>query len=105
MEDKVFKVDLERSRVYWDYYKSIFFALAFSLMATMICVALIYTKGGLDIIYAAAIIVLLFLCVIFLAALLHLGIWRHENKFLDELIRIEEEDERQTRENPGIPLV
>ena len=102
MEDKYFEVDLERSRIYWDYYKSLFLVLSHSLIAGMICAAIIYSAGGLDLTYTAGIIGLMFLCVILLCALMSLTIWRHENKHLDELIRIEEEAIQQ---RPGNPIV
>jgi archaellum biogenesis protein FlaJ (TadC family) len=103
MDDKIFKVDLERSRVYWDYYKSMFTVFSSALVAGMICAALIYTKGEINLTMAAAVIVLLFLCIILLAALMSLVIWRHENRHFDELVR---EEEREAQERPpGVPLV
>ncbi|MBD3387474.1 MAG: hypothetical protein GF416_00470, partial [Candidatus Altiarchaeales archaeon] len=38
---RIFKVNLERTRVYWDYYKSMFLVFSFCLMALMVCATLI----------------------------------------------------------------
>jgi len=53
---------------------------------------------------AVGIILLLFLCVILLAALMSLTIWRHENKHLDELIIVDKE-EVEEKTSTGRPLV
>ncbi len=103
MEDKIFAVNLERSRVYWDYYKNMFILFGFTLIGGMISTAIIYSAGGIELIFAVGIILLLFLFVILLAALMSLSIWRHENKHLDELINIERENLQM--EPPGEPLV
>jgi len=101
--DKIFKVDLERSRVYWDYYKAVFSAFSLCLAAGMVSTALIYTKGELSLELTAGVILFLTLCVVFLAALMNLVIWRHENRHFDELIRQEQRDAEERP--PGIPLV
>jgi archaellum biogenesis protein FlaJ (TadC family) len=102
MDDKLFKVDLERSRVYWDYYKSMFVVFSIALIAGMICVAIIYTKGELGLTFAAGLIALLLLCIILLAAMMNLLIWRHENRHFDEMLRQEQDMESAP---PGMPLV
>jgi archaellum biogenesis protein FlaJ (TadC family) len=104
MDDKIFRVDIERSRVYWDYYKSMFIAFSMILCAGMVSMAVIYTKGELNLTITAGVIVLLALCVILLSALMTLSIWRHENKYLDELIRAEEQDLME-RPPEGMPIV
>jgi len=104
MDDKLFQVDMERSRIYWDYYRSMFVVFSLALIAGMIIVAIIYTKGELSLTFAAGIIVLLFLCIILMAAVMSLLIWRHENRHFDELLRGQEEEE-QDGPPPGMPLV
>lgn len=103
MVDKAFKVDIERSRIYWDYYRSMFIVLSLALIAGMICAAIIYTKGEISLTLAGGIIGLMFLLIIFLCALMSITIWRHENKHLDELLNTEPEDKPE--EPPGMPLV
>ncbi len=101
--DKVFKVDLERSRVYWDYYKMMFVVFSMILSACVIAVALIYTRGEISLQLTVGVILFLALCVIFLSAMMNLIIWRHENRHFDELIR---EEKRDIEERPpGVPLV
>ena len=103
MADKAFKVDIERSRIYWDYYRSMYMVLSLALIAGMICAAIIYTKGEISLTLAGGIIGLMFLLIIFLCALMSITIWRHENKHLDELLNTEPEE---TPEQPsGMPLV
>jgi len=99
--DRVFRVKLERSRVYWDYYKSMFLVFSGMLLTAALITAVIYHKGGYDFILMFGLIAFFFLCVIMLAALLSLAIWRHENKFLDEMITVEE----PTQEEPPRELV
>lgn len=89
VNEHLFAIDLERSRVYWEYYRSMFLVFSMVLAAAMVCVTLIYTKGGLTLVPTVGIILLLFLCVILLSALMSLTIWRHENKHLDELAAVE----------------
>ena len=103
IRDRVFNVNLERSRVYWDYYKSMFIVFSFCLMAGMLCTTAIYVKGDIGLVPAVGVILLLFLCVILLAALMSLSIWRHENKHLDEMIAAETEP-MQGPSPPEIPL-
>jgi hypothetical protein len=103
MDDKIFKVELERSRVYWDYYKCVFSAFSMILAAGMVCAAVIYTKGEINLIFAAGIILLCLLCTVFLVAIMNVLIWRHENRHFDDLIGAQEQ-EMQERP-PGIPLV
>jgi len=98
--DKIFKVNLERSRVYWDYYKHMFIIFSGMLMTGALASAIIYHKGGFDFILTLGLIAFAFLCVIMLAALMSLVIWRHENKFLDELIRQTSEEESAPEEKP-----
>ncbi len=109
MEDKIFAINLERSRVYWDYYKMMFLVFSLCFIAGMICTSLIYANGGVELIFAIGIILLLFLMVILLAALMSLSIWRHENKHLDDLMEIEHEDmvaeEDMESEPQGMTLV
>ncbi|MFH0861610.1 MAG: hypothetical protein V1875_01135 [Candidatus Altiarchaeota archaeon] len=101
--DKIFKVDLERSRVYWDYYKMVYHALSLCMAAGMISAAVIYTRGEIGLNVAGGIILFLFLCVIFLSAIMNLIIWRHENRHFDEIIRQEEKGIGERP--PGVPLV
>jgi len=103
MADKAFKVDIERSRIYWDYYRSMYMVLSLALIAGMICAAIIYTKGEISLTLAGGIIGLMFLLIIFLCALMSITIWRHENKHLDELLNTESEDKPE--EPTGMPLV
>lgn len=103
MDDKIFRVDMERSRIYWDYYKSMFLAFSLAMAAGMVCTAVIYTRGELALSLAFGVIALLFLCIILMAAVMSLLIWRHENRHFDELVR-QEEVELHERP-PGIPLV
>jgi hypothetical protein len=103
MDDKIFRVDLERSRIYWDYYKSMFLAFSMAMAAGMICTAVIYTEKEISLSVTVGVIALLFLCVILMAAVMSLLIWRHENRHFDDVIR---EEERELQERPpGIPLV
>ena len=103
MDDKIFAVDLERSRIYWDYYKTLFIVLSLAFIALMVCCAIIYPHAGIELVIAVGVLLLMFLFVIFLMALMSLTVWRHENKFLDELILMEQED---IEEKPtGIPIV
>lgn len=87
--DKIFKVDLERGRIYWDYYRTIFTVMASLLCSGIIATALIYTGKEVSLTVAAGVIVLLALTVVLLAALMSLYVWRHEERHLDELIRAE----------------
>jgi hypothetical protein len=103
MDDRIFKVELERSRIYWDYYKAMFLVFSTALSAGMVSAAVIYTKGEISLTIAAGIILLLALCVILLSAIMSLTIWRHENRYLDELVRAEEED--RIERPAGGPLV
>jgi archaellum biogenesis protein FlaJ (TadC family) len=105
MEDKVFQVNLERSRIYWDYYKGMFHIFNNTAIACMLITAIIYSAGGLDLLLAAGIIALFFLLIVLLAALMSLTIWRHENKHLDELLEEEIPEPPQTQEPQGMPLV
>jgi len=103
MVDRAFRIDLERSRIYWSYYKSMFKVFSTALTAGMVCAAIIYTKGEINLTMTAAVIGLLFLCIILLSALMSLIIWRHENRHFDEMTR---EDEREFEERPPTtPLV
>lgn len=102
-KNRIFEINLERSRIYWDYYRSMFIIFSVALIGLMVCTTLIYTKGDISLAPAVGVLVLLFLCVILLAALMSLSIWRHENKHLDELIAIEREE---IEPHPtGAPLV
>ena len=94
VRDHIFEVNLERSRVYWDYYRSMFIVFSLCLIGGMICTTLIYSNGGIGLTAAIGIMLLLLLLVILLAALMSLTVWRHENTHLDELINIEREEER-----------
>jgi archaellum biogenesis protein FlaJ (TadC family) len=90
--DRIFEVNLERSRVYWDYYRSMFIVFSLCLIGGMVCTALVYSSGGIGLPPAVGIMLLLVLLIILLAAMMSLTIWRHENKHLDELIAMESED-------------
>jgi hypothetical protein len=103
MNDKIFKVEIERSRVYWDYYKSMFIAFSMALAAGMVCAAVIYTKGEINLMFTGGIILLCLLCFVLLCALMSVLIWRHENRHFDELIGAEEQETAERP--PGIPLV
>jgi archaellum biogenesis protein FlaJ (TadC family) len=105
MEDKIFRVDIERSRIYWDYYRSMFIVFSFALMAGMISTAIIYMGDGIELVLAVGIMLLLFLFIILLAALMSLTIWRHENRHLDELIAYEADIPPEDVEPDGMPLV
>ncbi|MCX6695142.1 MAG: hypothetical protein NTU61_02435 [Candidatus Altiarchaeota archaeon] len=87
--DNVFRVNLERSRIYWDYYKSMFVVFSVMLMFAALSTMIAYHKGALDFMPAVGLTVFFFLCVILLSAVMSLVIWRHENKFLDEMVRQE----------------
>ncbi|MFH1054475.1 MAG: hypothetical protein V1744_00105 [Candidatus Altiarchaeota archaeon] len=102
MDDKIFAVSLERSRIYWDYYRSMFVVFSLCFIAGMVSTAIIYTQKEISLVIAAGIIGLMFLMVILLSALMSITIWRHENKHLDELIRAEEQEILERP--PGIPL-
>jgi len=83
--------------VYWDYYRSMFLVFSGMLMVAALSSILIYHKGGLDFLPAAGLSVFFFLCIILLAALMSLVIWRHENKFFEEMVKQEiEEQEKGT---------
>jgi hypothetical protein len=103
MDDKIFKVEIERSRVYWDYYKSMYIAFSIALAAGMVSAAVVYTKGEINLMFAGGIILLCLLCVVFLTAVMNVLIWRHENKHFDELIGAQEQD--ISERPPGMPLV
>jgi|GEM_PF-6216879 len=110
MQDKILEINLERSRVYWDYYKMMFLVFAHCFIAGMISTAIIYSAGGVDIVFALGVIFLLFLLVILLAALMSLSIWRHENKHLDDLMDIEADDVGMEGDEPpmepqGMPII
>ena len=110
MQDRALEINLERSRVYWDYYKMMFLVFAHCFIAGMISTAIIYSAGGVDIVFALGVIFLLFLLVILLAALMSLSIWRHENRHLDDLLdqdgdMMAEEAEEARMEPQGMPLV
>lgn len=108
MNERLFAINLERSRVYWDYYKLMFLVFSFAFMSGIIATSMIYNAGGIDILFALGVIFLLFLFIILLSALMSLSIWRHENKHLDELIEIELEDlknEMEMQPQQGMPLV
>lgn len=107
MDDKFFWVSIERSRIYWDYYKSMFFALSMALVASMVSVAIIYTTGAIDLLIAVGLIMLIFLLVLLLIAVMSLFVWRHENKHLDELFDYESQefDEPVEPAQHGEPLV
>ena len=101
--DKAFRVDIERSRIYWDYYRSMFLVFSAAFSAGMICTALIYTRGEITLPITAGAILLMFLCIILMAAMMSLIIWRHENRHFDELVR---EDRSEPDDKPaGHPLV
>jgi hypothetical protein len=103
MVDRSFKVAIERSRIYWDYYRSMYTMFSLAIIAGMICSAIIYTKGEITLTIAVGTIGLLFLVIIFLSALMSLTVWRHENKHLDELVIV---DDGGASEPPlGEPLV
>lgn len=105
MEDRFLKVAIERSRIYWDYYKSMFQIFSHALIACMIVTAIIYSVNGIDLILAVGIIFLLLLFIILLAALMSLTIWRHENKHLDELLVEYEPQPQEPQPPPGMPLI
>ena len=107
MDDKIFQVNLERSRVYWDYYKMMFIVFSFTLIAGIVATSIIYSKGEIEIVFAIGVIMLLFLFIILLAALMSISIWRHENRHLDEMIDIEEENMQieDPQQPPSMPLV
>jgi hypothetical protein len=105
MDDKFLQVSLERSRIYWDYYRSMFQIFSHALIAGMLITAMIYQSGKIDLLLTIGIIALLLLFIILLAALMSLTIWRHENKHLDELL-IEEEPQSEEPQGPsGMPIV
>ena len=102
MVDKAFRISIERSRIYWDYYKSMFLVFSGALMAAMLCSAIIYTRGEISLPLAVGAIALAVLMIILIAALMSLIIWRHENKHFDELLETQPEE---PQENQGQPLV
>ncbi|MBU0763118.1 MAG: hypothetical protein KKD39_08850 [Candidatus Altiarchaeota archaeon] len=103
--DKLFRVNLERSRIYWQYYKSMFQVFSHAIIACMISTAIIYSAGGIDLLLTAGVIALLFLFIVLLSALMSLTIWRHENKHLDELLVEYEQPPEEPLMPPGTPLV
>lgn len=105
MQDRIFEIDMERSRIYWDYYKMMFLVFSLCFISGILATAMIYAGGGIDLVLAVAIMFLLFLMVILSAALMSLSVWRHENKFLDDLLELEHEEFEAEAEAQGMPLV
>jgi len=101
--DRILRVEIERSRVYWDYYRSMFVVFSLALMAGMISVSIIYTKGEVSLSFAAVSVALAAVCIIFLAAIMSLIIWRHENRHFDEILG--DVSQEAAEEPPAHPLV
>ena len=99
--DRTFRVNLERSRVYWDYYKNMFLVFCGMLMVASLAAVAIYHKGGFDLIIALGLVSFFFLCIILLAALMSLIIWRHENRFFEEMLKQDSEEEQEQQEGKG----
>jgi uncharacterized protein YacL len=91
--DKLFRVKLERTRAYWDYYKIIFTMLCLAFIGLIVSVAIFHHAGALSLIAAVGLSALFFLCILLLLALMSLLIWNFENKHLHELLAEEEEHE------------
>jgi len=98
--DRLFKINLERSRIYWDYYKSMFMILSWMLLVAALSSMIVYHKGGLDFWPAIGLSLFFYLCIILLFAVMSMMIWRHENRFFEEMLKEEVEEKPKSEEVP-----
>ncbi|MFC2162585.1 hypothetical protein ACFLRF_02805 [Candidatus Altiarchaeota archaeon] len=91
--DKLFRVRLERTRAYWDYYKMIFNTLCLTFIGLIISAAIVFHSGALSLMASAGLMALFFLCILMLLAVMSLIIWNFENKHLHELLGDEDQVE------------
>lgn len=87
-DKKNFKVDLQRARVYWDYYKTLFFMACLAVLTGIISVSLLHLAGSLNLFLTAIMIIVLYLMLLVMFLLMTFIVWRHENRHLDELMEI-----------------
>lgn len=80
-----FRVDLQRAKVYWSYYTTIFLIAAIALAAGIVVIGLLHVAGSISLLVAVAAIAVLYVSNIGLFLVMAFIVWRHENRHLDEL--------------------